>query len=93
MCIIAINYFWNFIKKVLLAVKETGIKNIVFGGGVSANSEIRSSFEKIKNLNVFFPKRDYTTDNAAMIAMVGYLKYNEKKFSNLEEISKARYKI
>lgn len=81
------------LKKVLLAVKETGIKNIVFGGGVSANSEIRSSFEKIKNLNVFFPKRDYTTDNAAMIAMVGYLKYNEKKFSNLDEISKARYQI
>ncbi len=81
------------LKKVLLAVKETGIKNIVFGGGVSANSEIRSSFGKIKNLNVFFPKRDYTTDNAAMIAMVGYLKYNEKKFSNLDEISKARYQI
>ncbi len=81
------------LKKVLLAVKETGIKNIVFGGGVSANSEIRSSFEKIKNLNVYFPKIDYTTDNAAMIAMVGYLKYNKKKFSNLDEISIARYKI
>ena len=81
------------LEKVLLAVKETGIKNIVFGGGVSANTEIRSSFQKIKNINVFFPKRAYTTDNAAMIAMVGYLKYNEKKFSNLKEISKARYKI
>ena len=81
------------LKKVLLAVKETEIKNIVFGGGVSANSEIRSSFEKIKNLNVYFPKIDYSTDNAAMIAMVGYLKYNKKKFSNLDEISKARYKI
>ena len=81
------------LKKVLLAVKQTGIKNIVFGGGVSANSEIRSSFEKIKNLNVYFPKIDYTTDNAAMIAMVGYLKYNKKKFSNLDEISIARYKI
>tara|TARA_B100000989_G_scaffold105205_1_gene77071 strand:- start:1628 stop:2173 length:546 start_codon:yes stop_codon:yes gene_type:complete len=81
------------LKKVLLAVKQTGIKNIVFGGGVSANSEIRSSFEKIKNLNVYFPKIDYTTDNAAMIAMVGYLKYNKKKFSNLDEISIAKYKI
>ena len=46
----------EILLKVLLAVKETGIKNIVFGGSVSANSEIRSSFEKIKNLNVFFPK-------------------------------------
>ena len=71
----------------------TGIKNIAFGGGVSANSEIRSSFQKIKNINVFFPKIAYTTDNAAMIAIVGYLKYNEKKFSNYGEISKARYKI
>ena len=69
------------------------IKNIVFGGGVSANSGIRSYFNKNKNLNVFFPKREYTTDNAAMIAMVGYLKFKNNKFSNLDVVSKARYKI
>ena len=79
--------------KIEAAVNKTGVKNIVFGGGVSANSEIRNYFNKNKNLNVFFPKREYTTDNAAMIAMVGYLKFKNKKFSKLDVVSKARYKI
>ena len=79
--------------KIEAAVNKTGIKNIVFGGGVSANSGIRNYFNKNKNLNVFFPKREYTTDNAAMIAMVGYLKFKNNKFSNLDVVSKARYKI
>jgi N6-L-threonylcarbamoyladenine synthase len=70
------------------------VNNIVFGGGVSANSGIRKYFDQQEeNLNVFFPKIQYTTDNAAMIAMVGYLKFKEKKFSKLELGSKARYKI
>ena len=81
-------------EKILNAVKLTGVNNIVFGGGVSANSGIRKYFDQHKeNLNVFFPKIQYTTDNAAMIAMVGYLKFKEKKFSKLELGSKARYKI
>ena len=81
-------------QKVLSAVAKTGVKNIVFGGGVSANSGIRNYFLELKeNLNIFFPKNQYTTDNAAMIAMVGYLKFKEKKFSKLELASKARYKI
>ena len=68
--------------------------NCCFGGGVSANSGIRNYFEQHKEkLNIFFPKIEYTTDNAAMIAMVGYLKYKENKFSNLKLSSKARYKI
>ena len=79
--------------KIEAAVNKTGIKNIVFGGGVSANSGIRNYFNKNKNLNIFFPKREYTTDNAAMIAMVGYLKFKNNKFSNLDVVSKARYKI
>ena len=81
-------------EKVLNAVKITGVNNIVFGGGVSANSGIRNYFEQHKEkLNIFFPKIQYTTDNAAMIAMVGYLKFKENKFSNLKLSSKARYKI
>ena len=46
-----------------------------------------------EKLNIFFPKIQYTTDNAAMIAMVGYLKFKENEFSNLKLSSKARYKI
>ena len=81
-------------EKILNAVKLTEVNNIVFGGGVSANSGIRNYFDQQKeNLNIFFPKIQYTTDNAAMIAMVGYLKFKEKNFSKLELGSKARYKI
>ena len=82
------------IDKIVQASKNTGIKNIVFGGGVSANSRIRESANReLKNFKLFFPKIEYTTDNAAMIAIVGYLKYREKKFTNYGVESKARYKI
>ena len=82
------------IDKIIQASKNTGIKNIVFGGGVSANSRIRESANReLQNLKLFFPKIEYTTDNAAMIAVVGYLKYREKKFTSYGVESKARYKI
>lgn len=82
------------IDKIIQASKNTGIKNIVFGGGVSANSRIRESAKReLKNFKLFFPKIEYTTDNAAMIAVVGYLKYREKKFTDYGIESKARYKI
>ena len=81
-------------QKVSKAVNITGVNNIVFGGGVSANSGIRDYFNNTKEkLNVFFSQNQYTTDNAAMIAMVGYLKFKEKKFSALDLNSRARYKI
>ncbi len=82
------------IDKIIQASKNTGIKNIVFGGGVSANSRIRESANReLKNFKLFFPKIEYTTDNAAMIAVVGYLKYREKKFADYGVEAKARYKI
>ena len=82
------------LNKIIKAIKQTKTKNIVFGGGVSANSKIRESCRKeLKNYNLFFPKIEYTTDNAAMIAIVGYLKYKEKNFTGYETESKARYKI
>jgi len=82
------------IGKIIQACENTGIKNIVFGGGVSANSRIRESANReLKNFKLFFPKIEYTTDNAAMVAVVGYLKYREKKFADYGVESKARYKI
>ena len=81
-------------EKINSAVQETGIKNIVFGGGVSCNTGIIERFKNDNNnFKAFFPKFEYTTDNAAMIAMVGYLKYLNSDFSNLNEGAKARYKI
>jgi N6-L-threonylcarbamoyladenine synthase len=80
--------------KVTSAIKSTGLKNVVFGGGVSCNSGIIKKFNDEKNdFKVFFPKFEYTTDNAAMIAMVGYLKFKNHLFSNLEKGAKSRYNI
>jgi N6-L-threonylcarbamoyladenine synthase len=79
--------------KLKLAVKETGINQIAIGGGVSANSGIRSTLKAAENRygwKTFIPKFEYTTDNAAMIGIVGYQKYLHEKFENTSVISKAR---
>ena len=66
----------------------------MYGGGVSANSMIRDRFKSnMKNVNHYFPKLEYTTDNAAMIAIVGYLKYKTKNFGMLNAVSDAKYKM
>jgi N6-L-threonylcarbamoyladenine synthase len=75
-------------EKVIKAIKQTGINRIVFGGGVSCNSGIINKFKKneqYEKYKSFFPKFEYTTDNAAMIAMVGFLKYKNSDFSSLEK--------
>ena len=79
--------------KLKLAVEQTGIKQIAIGGGVSANSGIRSTLkdaEKKYGWKTFIPKFEYTTDNAAMIGIVGYHKYRLGFHSNDEVVSKAR---
>ena len=79
--------------KLKLAVKETGIKQIAIGGGVSANSGIRNTLkeaEKKYGWKTFIPKFEYTTDNAAMIGIVGYQKFLSKHFENSSVVSKAR---
>ena len=81
-------------EKVILSLKQTDISSVVFGGGVSCNSGIITKFKENESLEdyvSYFPKFEYTTDNAAMIAMVGYLKYNNKDFSSIEKGAKARY--
>ena len=67
--------------KLKKAVKQTGITRVAIGGGVSANSGIRHALsEAEKNLGwkTYLPKFEYTTDNAAMIGIVGYLKYSQE---------------
>ncbi|WP_374540026.1 tRNA (adenosine(37)-N6)-threonylcarbamoyltransferase complex transferase subunit TsaD [Flavobacterium sp.] len=79
--------------KIKLAVKETGIKQIAIGGGVSANSGIRTTLkeaEKKYGWKTFIPKFEYTTDNAAMIGIVGYYNFLEQNFSSTNIVSKAR---
>ncbi len=74
-------------KKLRLAVKETGIKHVAVAGGVSANTGLRNAFydhQKRYGWTVYIPKFSYTTDNAAMIAMTGYYKYQNQEFCNME---------
>ncbi|PWG05286.1 tRNA (adenosine(37)-N6)-threonylcarbamoyltransferase complex transferase subunit TsaD [Polaribacter aquimarinus] len=78
------------------AVKKTGIKHIAIAGGVSANSEIRNRLqlaEKHFNWTTYIPKFEYTTDNAAMIAITGYLKYLDGNYSDVSVTAKARLKV
>ncbi|OCB74880.1 tRNA (adenosine(37)-N6)-threonylcarbamoyltransferase complex transferase subunit TsaD [Flavobacterium crassostreae] len=79
--------------KLKLAVTETGIKQIAIGGGVSANSGIRKAVKEAEikyGWQTFVPKFEYTTDNAAMIGIVGYQKYLLEKFETASVVSKAR---
>jgi N6-L-threonylcarbamoyladenine synthase len=82
--------------KLKLAVKETGIKKIAIGGGVSANSGIRNTLKETENKygwETFIPKFEYTTDNAAMIGIVGYQKFLSQKFETSSVVSKARIQL
>ncbi len=88
-----VEILFDKIKKV---VAETGIKHIAIAGGVSANSEIRSvlkSYGKKFDWTTYVPKLEYTTDNAGMIAIVGYLKFLENKFSNKNTTATARLNV
>ena len=77
------------VEKVAKALTETGLKQLVLGGGVSANSGLRKALENT-NSHVFLPPLPYTTDNAAMIAMAGFLKFQENDIDVLSSEPKAR---
>lgn len=80
-------------EKLRLAVADTGINQIAIGGGVSANSGIRATLKAAEakyGWKTYIPKFEYTTDNAAMIGIVGYYKFLENKFNDASIVSKAR---
>lgn len=85
-----IDILFNKLEK---AVKQTGIRRVAISGGVSANSGLRNRMllaaEK-KKWEVYIPKISYTTDNAAMIALVGYYMYLKGKVSTLSVVPQAR---
>ena len=86
----------TIINKIKIASNDFGLKRIVIGGGVAANSEICIELkkQKIKNAwELFIPPIEYTTDNAAMIGIGGYFKLNKKKYGNLSDESKSRLQI
>jgi N6-L-threonylcarbamoyladenine synthase len=84
------------IDKIKMAVDRTGIKRIAIGGGVSANSGIREALAGSRDTlgwTTYIPRFEYCTDNAAMIGIVGYLKYIKNDFTHEGISAKARYGI
>ena len=88
---IAASLEWTIVdilmKKLKLAVKQTGIKHVAVAGGVSANNGLRNAFHdhaKRYGWTIYIPKFSYTTDNAAMIGIVGYYKYLDKEFCPID---------
>jgi N6-L-threonylcarbamoyladenine synthase len=82
--------------KLKLAVKQTGIKRIAIGGGVSANSGIRQALVEAEDdlgWDCYIPKFEYCLDNAAMICIVGYYKYLNQDFTDYSTTSKARFQL
>ena len=80
-------------KKVRLAIEQTGIKEVAIAGGVSANSGLRKAILELKEkgCKVYIPAFEFCTDNAAMIAIAGYYKYLSSDFCGLEVTPVARY--
>ena len=75
-------------KKLRLAVKQTGITHVAVAGGVSANSGLRNAFHEAaekEGWTIYIPKFSYTTDNAAMIGITGYFKYLDKVFCSIDK--------
>jgi N6-L-threonylcarbamoyladenine synthase len=84
------------LQKLKMAADQTGISEIAIAGGVSANSTLRSALldarEKFK-WNVFIPRLEYSTDNAAMIAITGFFKYQKKDFADPSMTAYARSSV
>ncbi len=84
------------IAKIRKAAEQTGITSIAIAGGVSANSYLIDQLEELgrkKRWKVFIPKKEYTTDNAAMIGITAYYKYLENDFVGLDIKPDPRLKV
>ncbi len=84
------------LAKLRRAVRETGIKEVAIGGGVAANSELRRRLQELADKGgwiAHIPERRFTTDNAAMIATIGYYKYLKGEFAGQDVVPLARWKV
>ncbi|MEG2281592.1 MAG: tRNA (adenosine(37)-N6)-threonylcarbamoyltransferase complex transferase subunit TsaD, partial [Rikenellaceae bacterium] len=81
-------------KKLIKATQEYDIKEVAIAGGVSANSGLRNAIietgEK-RGWNTYVPEFKFTMDNAAMVAIVGYYKYNNNEFTDMSVSPVARH--
>lgn len=91
---------WSIVEilldKLKKSIKHTGIKEIAISGGVSANSGLRNELLRLgteNGWNVHLPKVKYTTDNAAMIALVGYFMWLEGKCDSIDIVPQTKINI
>lgn len=86
----------TLMQKLEIAVKQTGVRSVAIGGGVSANSGVRQAvgdFCAARGLKAWIPPRKFTTDNAAMVAIAGYFKYLRGETCPLDAAPFARIEI
>ncbi|MBC3538096.1 tRNA (adenosine(37)-N6)-threonylcarbamoyltransferase complex transferase subunit TsaD [Rufibacter sediminis] len=86
----------TLMKKLVLAAKELGIKEIAIAGGVSANSGLRATLQEYAQKhgwNVYIPAFEYCTDNAAMIAMAAHYQYLAGDFTTQYASPDPRLKV
>lgn len=84
------------LSKLKQAIRQTRVRHVAIGGGVSANSGVRQAVEQLcasMNVTPWIPPREFTTDNAAMVAMAGYFKFLDKEYGRLDEPPFARVSI
>lgn len=82
--------------KLRKAAKDLGVNEVAVAGGVSANSAVRVAFQEHADRlgwNIYLPKISFTTDNAAMVAITGYYKYQDKDFCGFDAAPFARVTI
>ena len=86
----------TFVIKCKRAIDETGIKQLVVAGGVSANKQLQKAlvnmFDEVGG-QVFFPRDEYCTDNGAMVAYSGYLRIKKGQCDTLSFIAKPRWPL
>ena len=84
----------TFIIKCRRALKETGLKELVVAGGVSANKQLRAGLYSLLDEvggKVYFPRPAFCTDNGAMIAYAGYLRLKAGQTTDLNFQAKPRW--
>ncbi|MBB6332846.1 N6-L-threonylcarbamoyladenine synthase [Chryseobacterium sediminis] len=83
-------------NKLEKAALDLNVNKVAIAGGVSANSALRKAMEDNKEKlgwSIYIPKFEYTTDNAAMIAMVAKLKFERGEFTDLRTSATAKYDL
>jgi hypothetical protein len=87
---------WMTGNKIELVARDKNLTEIVIGGGVAANTEIRKQLQDIvvkEDWKLSLPPLEYTTDNAAMIGITAYYKILKKEYGSLKDSSNARLKF